>query len=127
MERLSLDTNTPIKFSILALIALIIGVFSLSATASKRSDVAWQALNNGAMLIDVRTAQEFKSGHLEEAVNMPLSSLNKLANPIDRDTSIVVYCRSGSRAGHAKRQLYDMGFVNVINGGGLEEMQASKP
>lgn len=128
MERLSVDTNTPFKISIIVLAALIVGMFGINAAmASKRSDVAWQALKDGAILIDVRTVQEFKAGHLDDAVNMPLSSLNKLANPLDRGKTVVVYCRTGSRASHAKRQLYDMGFVEVYNGGGLEEMKAAKP
>ncbi|CUB05362.1 rhodanese-like domain-containing protein [Marinomonas fungiae] len=128
MERLSVDTNTPFKIFIMVIVVLLVGVFGINAAmASKRSDMAWQEISKGAMLIDVRTAQEFKAGHLKNAINMPLSTLSKSANPIDRNTPIVVYCRSGSRASHAKRELYDMGFVNVYNGGGLEEMQASEP
>ncbi|MBJ7549742.1 rhodanese-like domain-containing protein [Marinomonas ostreistagni] len=127
MERLAVDTQTPFKHMLLILLAAIIAIFSINALASKRSDLAWQALEQGAVLIDVRTAAEFREGHIDSAVNMPLSSLSKLANPIDRDKTIVVYCRSGSRASHAKRQLYDMGFTHVLNGGGLEEMKSTKP
>lgn len=127
MERLTLDTQTPFKHMLLILLAAIIAIFSINALASKRSDIAWQALEQGAVLIDVRTASEYRADHIEGAVNMPLSSLSKLANPLDRDKAVVVYCRSGSRASHAKRQLYDMGFTHVLNGGGLEEMIASKP
>ncbi|MAF16248.1 MAG: sulfurtransferase [Marinomonas sp.] len=127
MERLTVDTQTPFKHMLLILLAVIIAIFSIHALASKRSDIAWQALEQGAVLIDVRTASEYRADHIEGAVNMPLSSLSKLANPLDRDKAVVVYCRSGSRASHAKRQLYDMGFTHVLNGGGLEEMIASKP
>lgn len=127
MERLTVDTQTPFKHTLLILLAAIIAIFSIHALASKRSDKAWQALEQGAVLIDVRTASEYEADHIEGAVNMPLSSLSKLANTIDRDKTVVVYCRSGSRASHAKRYLYDMGFTNVLNGGGLEEMLESKP
>lgn len=128
MERLSLDTNTPVKIFIGVLLTLIVSAFGINAAvASKRSDTAWQELDKGAMLIDVRTLEEFNEDHLPNAINMPLSDLNTLANPIHRSQPIVVYCRSGNRAAHAERLLYDMGFANVFNGGGLDEMKTSQP
>lgn len=107
---------------------LIISLLTINAVhASDRAQSAWQALDQGATLIDVRTPQEFASGHLDNAINMPLNDLGELATSLDANTTIVVYCRSGSRASQAKQQLHEMGFSSVYNGGGLEEMQASQP
>jgi phage shock protein E len=77
MERLTVDTQTPFKHMLLILLAAIIAIFSINALASKRSDIAWQALEQGAVLIDVRTASEYRADHIEGAVNMPLSSIQR--------------------------------------------------
>ena len=116
MERLTVDTQTPFKHMLLILLAAIIAIFSINALASKRSDIAWQALEQGAVLIDVRTASEYRADHIEGAVNMPLSSLSKLANVIDRDKTVVVYCRSGSRSNASIQILKKMGYTNLVNG-----------
>lgn len=125
MARLALDTNTPFKVCIAVLIAAIVAIVSFNVGASKRADVAWDEIKRGATIIDVRTVQEFNEGHLENAVNMPMSALQEKASKLDRNETIVVYCRSGSRASHARRMLLDLGFVEVYNGGGLNELQMS--
>lgn len=108
--------------------ALLIGLLAINtAHASERAESAWQALAQGATLIDVRTEQEFATEHLDQALNIPLNNLDELSKSLDRRTKIVVYCRSGSRAAQAKLMLQEMGFTKVYNGGGLEEMKASKP
>ena len=119
--------NSPIKT--LAFISLFfLSLMGMTtAQASERAENAWQALANGATLIDVRTPQEFTAEHLDDALNMPLSELSEQAKTLDRNAIIVVYCRSGNRASHAKRQLHEMGFDEVYNGGGLVEMKASQP
>ncbi|SBS28157.1 Thiosulfate sulfurtransferase PspE precursor [Marinomonas aquimarina] len=112
----------------LVLVALLSSMLSISnAQASERSTQAWQALAQGATLIDVRTIQEFEQEHLSGALHIPLSDISTMANSLDPSATVVVYCRSGNRASHAKQTLHDMGFKQVINGGGLEEMKASKP
>ncbi|NTW61292.1 rhodanese-like domain-containing protein [Candidatus Saccharibacteria bacterium] len=69
--------------------------------------------------IDVREPYEFASGHVKGAINIPLDQLmsGDLSDAqLTKDTSIIVYCRTGSRSGMAKMILDDMGFKNVING-----------
>jgi len=71
-------------------------------------------------LLDVRTVQEFKSGHLRDAKLIPLGELKKNLDKLeaDRNKRIIVYCRSGSRSVSASRILEEHGFVplNVKNG-----------
>lgn len=79
--------------------------------------------------IDVREPTEFASDHLEGAINIPVSTIaeNSLQlKNIDRDTHIVVYCRSGARAENAKMQLQQLGYVDVVNGINQDEIEKSK-
>lgn len=69
----------------------------------------------GALILDVRTPQEFASGHVPGAVNVPHDELAARveAGGFDRDRPIVVYCESGGRAGRAATTLVDAGFDDV--------------
>ena len=72
------------------------------------------------IIIDVREHFEYKMGHVKEAVNIPVMEFligipNKLAS-IPKDTEIIVYCHSGSRASMVLPYLQKYGFTNVTNG-----------
>ena len=68
----------------------------------------------GARLLDVRTAGEFRSGHVQGAVNIPLQELERRLNDAGaKDTPVVVYCLSGARSARAKRLLESNGFAQV--------------
>ncbi|WP_240433865.1 rhodanese-like domain-containing protein [Shewanella japonica] len=88
--------------------------------------VAWDKINNGAMLIDVRTEQEFAAGHLDGAINIPFEFVLKqlTKQKLDKDTAIVLYCRSGRRSGIANNDLVEAGFTQTYNGGGFEQLIA---
>ena len=79
------------------------------------------------LIVDVRTVAEFKSGAYPDAVNIPLDDLmrrrDELGTDLNRD--IVVYCASGGRSAYAQRQLMQLGYSNVTNGGGLSSMMAN--
>ena len=82
---------------------------------------------NSPIVVDVRTEEEFEDGAFPDAINIPLDDLmyrfEELGNNPSRE--IVVYCASGARSAYAQRMLMQMGFANVINGGGLAQMMAS--
>ncbi|WP_348772664.1 rhodanese-like domain-containing protein [Shewanella sp. MMG014] len=88
--------------------------------------VAWDKINNGAMIIDVRTEQEFAAGHLDGAINIPFELVLKqlTKQKLDKDTAIVLYCRSGRRSGIANNDLVEAGFTQTYNGGGFEHLIA---
>jgi phage shock protein E len=71
----------------------------------------------GALILDVRTEGEFGSGHVPGAVNIPhdelASRLSELGSSTDRP--VVVYCRSGKRAGKASSFLLDAGYTNILH------------
>ena len=68
-------------------------------------------------LIDVRTSEEFKAGHLPKAVNIPRGTLEFLIGKHypQKGFEIVVYCRTDARAALCARSLSDMGYTNVKN------------
>jgi rhodanese-related sulfurtransferase len=71
----------------------------------------------GALFLDVRTLQEFRSGHLEGAVHIPLDQLEKrLAELKQKNKPIIACCASGMRSGSAKRLLTAAG-IEAYNGG----------
>ncbi len=77
-------------------------------------------------IIDVRSPAEFNMGHALNAVNLPVEQLAiKLSNgcKLQKDSEIILYCASGARAGVAKTLLERAGYQNVINMGGLANMQ----
>jgi len=87
-------------------------VFAGSATTDLKS-----IINDGAFLVDVRTAGEFAEGNVKGSVNIPLDKvLNELAQFKDKN-NIVVFCRSGGRSSQAKAILEQNSITNVINGG----------
>jgi rhodanese-related sulfurtransferase len=74
-------------------------------------------LKNGAILIDVRSKDEFLSGHNPQSINIPLDELNKESNKLDKDKIILLCCASGTRSGMALGILKKNGFKNVKNAG----------
>ena len=71
----------------------------------------------GAVLIDVREPEEFRSGHIPGAINMPLSGSHNLSFP--KDTPIYLYCLRGSRSLKASVILKGQGYTNVKSIGGI--------
>ena len=71
----------------------------------------------GAVLIDVREPEEFRSGHIPGAINMPLSGSHNLSFP--KDTPLYLYCLRGSRSLKASVILKGQGYTNVKSIGGI--------
>lgn len=73
-----------------------------------------------AVLVDVRTVQEYREGHIPESKNVPLQQLDKIASVAkNKDIQLFVYCYSGSRSRQAASILRQMGYTNVNNIGGI--------
>ncbi len=91
--------------------------------------VAWGEIQHGALLVDVRSAEEFAKGHLEGAINVPHTEVASRLSEFgaDKGRQIVVYCRSGRRSGIAREVLMAHGFSKVSNAGGYEDLLAAKP
>ncbi|MEM6532542.1 MAG: rhodanese-like domain-containing protein [Myxococcota bacterium] len=83
---------------------------------------AVQLVSGGARLVDVRSLDEWNSGHIEGAIHIPHGEVAERADEIGgRDQTIIVYCASGVRSYWAKSTLQDLGFSDVRNLGGISE------
>lgn len=101
-------------------------VIVVSALALAANDLATIQSNVSApVIIDVRTPQEFATGSIEGAVNLPLKGLpdSLLNEGIALDEEVVVYCRSGRRSAQAKTLLKAAGFELVFDGGPMRQLK----
>jgi rhodanese-related sulfurtransferase len=72
-------------------------------------------------LVDVRSAEEYRSGYIPGAINIAVHEINSKLNKIPKDKPVVVYCRSGNRSAHAAQALLAAGYSEVYDLGGLFE------
>lgn len=101
---------------------LLITIFSMAAYSQAKP---YQALtlvdalkeNKAPILFDVRTPSEFKSGHIEGAINIPFDQISQRIDQIlqFKDQLVVVYCRSGRRAQTATDTLEKEGFTELYD------------
>jgi len=84
--------------------------------------------DDNVTLLDVRTIQEYKSGHLRNAVLIPVQALSKNLGMLkqDKDKKIIVYCRTGSRSVSASRILEENGFTPLNVKGGIIQLMGAK-
>ncbi len=76
-------------------------------------------------LIDVRTPEEFDTGHIAGAVNIPLQELPGRLGELSQEEPVVLYCRSGNRSTQAARLMQQAGFTGLYNLGGIVAWQAA--
>jgi phage shock protein E len=88
------------------------------------SPVLWAA-GTDAVIVDVRTPEEFASGHIDGALHKPHDQIDAGITALlpDKSQHIILYCAKGGRAGKAKATLEGLGYTNVENGGGYKDMQ----
>lgn len=70
-------------------------------------------VRDGATLVDVRTDDEFRAGHVEGARNIPVHEIEQRWSEIPKDRKVVVYCRSGGRSASAAAALQRRGYEVV--------------
>ena len=108
------------KIAFLIVVAVAVGGwFWLRAGTTPGAD-ARTLVKEGARLVDVRTPDEFSRGHIEGAVNIPVSDIEARVGELGaKQEPIVLYCRSGARSAKAKTLLESKGFTRVVNLGGM--------
>lgn len=93
-------------------IVLTVGLFGgCSKVSDEDLRAAHKAFEDGALIIDVRSKEEFKEKHIQGAVNIDIAVLDKLYGQIPKDRELVLYCRSGSRSRVAARFLKEKGWT----------------
>lgn len=83
-----------------------------------------ELVKQGALIVDVRSKNEFDAGHTKGAINIPLPSLSdKLKELKAKNKTIITCCASGMRSSSACQQLKSHGLTSVYNGGGWSSLQ----
>ena len=78
------------------------------------------AETENAVLLDVRTPQEYRDGHIPGSKNVPLQTIDKVTSIVEnKDAALYVYCYSGARSRQAAAMLQSIGYTNVQNIGGI--------
>ena len=99
------------------------GILNLLGFGNKANEIK-EFVANGAIILDVRTPEEFKEGHIKDAKNIALNNLNgKIAEIKKWNKPIITCCRSGMRSGQATSILKQNG-IQSINGGGWTSLQS---
>ena len=99
------------------IILLLIGLFVIVLKYARGNKKDYKdLLDQGAIIIDVRTESEYKSGHIKNSINVPLKDLTYRINEFDKKDNIVTVCAVGIRAESAKKFFESRGY-NVANGG----------
>jgi phage shock protein E len=99
--------------------------------SGNQTDEAAALIAGGAVVVDVRSQEEFDAGAVDGAVLIPHTEMAARVAEVDalvkgdRGQAVVVYCRAGRRAGAAKADLEAAGFTQVVNGGGIGDLQAA--
>lgn len=111
--------------TVLVVSALFVSLFLVSCTHTRSVGAeAHQRVAAGAMLVDVRTPEEFAAGHLPGAVNIPVDELpQRLPELGSPEKPLVIYCGSGMRSGQAERLLKEHGFQDVFNLGAMSDWE----
>ncbi len=108
---------------------LLLVNFGCGQTKSKHINEFLDDTPKDIVLVDVRTPEEFKQGHLDNAQNINLFDVdfeNKFS-VINKDETIYVYCKVGGRSAKAQEKLLSLGYTNVINlEGGYDAVLAKK-
>lgn len=99
----------------------------LTTVASEQQVILNALQSPERLLIDVRTAEEFAAGALPGATRIGHEQIGEQIAGLapDKDQLIVLYCRSGRRSGLAEQSLRELGYRNLINAGGYEELKST--
>lgn len=112
------------------IISLLLAAITLLGCGNTKPDQEAQqralilAADGDALLVDVRSTEEVAGGRLDGAIHIPhpeiVAGLAKRG--ISKDSTVVLYCRSGNRSGMAAKALTDAGFSHVINAGAYQDL-----
>ena len=104
-----------------SVIALLAGAYWVYAQGIGRTsgEEAKKLVQQGALLLDVRTTEEYAGGHIQGAINIPVQNLEARLSEVPKDKAVVVYCRSGGRSHRAKELLKNKGHTQVYDIGGM--------
>jgi len=81
--------------------------------------LAFPLFAQNEIIIDVRTIEEWNTGHLDGAIHIEWQDILKISNTVAKDKKLYLYCRSGIRSGKATKMLNEIGYSQAINAGSI--------
>ena len=101
-------------------------ISALKNLFEKKPSINYKALiNEGAIILDVRSKEEYEIGHVPGSINIPLDKLlHNLDKLKDKMKPIILCCASGMRSSSAKNLLQSNGYVALYNAGGWSSLQS---
>ena len=110
--------------AVLSAAAIAVPFFASANAAPQTEQSAVQPEKAKGVWIDVRSAEEFNAGHLQDAVNIPHDQILARIQAVspDKNAPVNLYCRSGRRAEAALTELKNAGYTNVTNHSGYEDL-----
>jgi rhodanese-related sulfurtransferase len=91
------------------LVILLSGLLLLTGCQKQMSELDKIVEENNYIIVDVRTESEFETGHVKDAINIPVETIDPSVN-LDKNKTIIVYCRSGRRSANAASMLKQYGY-----------------
>ena len=91
------------------LVILLSGLLLLTGCQKQISELDKIVEENNYIIVDVRTESEFETGHVKDAINIPVETIDPSVN-LDKNKTIIVYCRSGKRSANAASMLKQYGY-----------------
>ncbi len=96
------------------------GIFDLFKGVDINSELEEMKSMKDAVLLDVRTINEYSNGHIPGSINVPVEEISNIKNVISNlDTPVYVYCLRGSRSKSAVNSMKSMGYTNTKSIGGI--------
>lgn len=120
-----ISTNKIFAIVIIALIIIILLITLISSNKTSviqmptSSEINEIIQNENITIIDVRTKEEYNTGHIKGSINIPENEIKNKIN-YSKDTPIAVYCRTGKRSHNAALALEKMGYTQIYDLGGIE-------
>ena len=98
------------------------GLFSFFKTPDINEGLKTFRATEAAVLLDVRTNEEYAERKIEGSINLPLQEIQNITSVVpDKNTPVFLHCRSGKRSGKAQKILSSMGYTKVVNIGGIKD------
>ncbi len=103
------------------------GIFDMFKRADINEGLEQCKQTKGAVLLDVRSEEEYRSGHIPGSINVPVEVINTVSKKIpDHNTPVFSYCLSGMRSSRAVAAMKQMGYTQVQNIGGINQYRGPK-
>jgi phage shock protein E len=114
---------------VLLALAITLPLVAVAQLDRGQAREGWKMIEDGALVIDVRSESEYLDGHLEGALHIPYQNTDDLMYYIgeNKDRPVVMYCGSGRRVGLAIDALERLGYTNLHNATGIEALLATEP